>query len=121
MLARLLATSAIRNKSERVLAKAGGLMYASHWSYGQRCGLGSVETDLLVNLIRKHASDAGVYGAKVSARGCGGVVTVLMQSTDRASAAVEEVVNRYQAKSGRKATLIRGSSQGAFASGVREL
>ena len=112
---------AIRNKDERVLAKVGGLMYASHWSYGQRCGLGSVETDLLVNLIRKHASDAGVYGAKVSARGCGGVVTVLMQSTDRASAAIEEAINRYQTKSGRKATPIRGSSQGAFASGVREL
>jgi L-arabinokinase len=111
---------AIRNKNESVLAKVGGLMYASHWSYGQRCGLGSVETDLLVNLIRKHASDAGVYGAKASARGCGGVVTVLMQSTDRAFAAVKEAVDRYEKKSEREATLIRGSSHGAFAFGVRE-
>ncbi|MGB2985885.1 MAG: galactokinase family protein, partial [Phycisphaerae bacterium] len=93
---------AIRNEDDRALSKTGELMYASHWSYGQRCGLGSVETDLLVNLIRGHGVDAGIYGAKATARGCGGVVAVLMRADDRAMAAVNAAVDKYQSKTGHK-------------------
>jgi len=109
---------AIRNGDERALHEAGELMYASHWSYGQRCGLGCAESDLLVNLIRKCGADAGVYGAKISARGCGGVVTILMQSTERAAAAVDQALELYEAQSGRDASVIRGSSEGALVSGA---
>ena len=42
-------------------------MYASHWSYGQRCGLGSIETDLLTDpglgiVQAAEAVHAAVYG-----------------------------------------------------------
>ncbi len=112
---------AIRSGDERALCEAGALMYASHWSYGQRCGLGSVESDSLVNLVRKHGADAGVYGAKISARGCGGVVTVLMESTEQAAAAIHEALRQYEAKTNRRPTLIHGSSQGTLVSGVQRL
>lgn len=103
------------------LAEAGELMYASHWSYGQRCGLGSVETDLLVNLIRKHGADADIYGAKITARGCGGVVAVLLRAGDKATAAVNAVVEAYKSQTGRTATLVRGSSPGALVRNVQRM
>ena len=112
---------ALRNRDERALGEVGELMYASHWSYGQRCGLGSVETDLLVNLIRDHGCGAGVYGAKITARGCGGTVAVLMRASEEANAAVEKAVSTYQAKTGNKTTMLRGSSEGALVSGARQV
>lgn len=112
---------AIRNGDEQALAEAGELMRASHWSYGQRCGLGGIETDLLVNLIRAHGGEAGIFGAKITARGCGGVVAVLMRPTDQAEAALDAAISEYQSKSGCKATLIRGSAPGALVSGVRKM
>jgi L-arabinokinase len=109
---------AIRNADNGALVEAGELMYASHWSYGQRCGLGSVETDLLVNAIREHGARVGVYGAKITGGGCGGVVAVLMRATKEADAAINGALEQYQAKSGRQARLIRGSSPGALVRGV---
>ncbi|MGD2109264.1 MAG: hypothetical protein PVI86_07715 [Phycisphaerae bacterium] len=105
---------AIRSGDERALQGAGGLMNASHWSYGQRCGLGSVESDLLVKLVRKHGAKTGVYGAKVSGRGCGGLVTVLLRSSQQATGSVESALSEYEAKTQCKPTIIRGSSQGAL-------
>jgi L-arabinokinase len=96
-------------------------MYASHWSYGQRCGLGSVETDLLVNLIRQHGTPADIYGAKISGRGCGGVVTVLMRTADRAQEALQQVLETYQARTGQHATLIQGSSPGSLVAGAQRI
>ncbi len=112
---------AIRNNDDRALTEAGELMYASHWSYGQRCGLGSVETDVLVTLLRKHGLESGIFGAKVGGGGCGGCVTVLMRSTERAMNAVEDAIQVYQTRLNKRATLMRGSSPGAAASGVRRL
>lgn len=112
---------AIRNNDEGILVEAGALMYASHWSYGQRCGLGSVKTDLLVNLLRKQEGRTDIYGARVSGRGCGGVVTVFMRETDRAKTAVGTALEAYKARTGESAGLIRGSSPGALVAGVREL
>ena len=111
----------IRNADHAILSEAGELMYASHWSYGQRCGLGSVETDLLVNLIRQHGEKADIYGAKISGRGCGGVVTVLMRTTEPARTALEEVMKAYQERTGKRATLIEGSSPGGLVAGARQV
>ncbi len=112
---------AIRNNDEQALHGAGELMYASHWSYGQRCGLGSIATDALVRLIRDNAAQAGVYGAKVSARGCGGVVVVLMRSGEKEMDALSAVMERYQAETGNKPVLLRHSLPGALVSGVERL
>ncbi len=115
---------AIRNPAEikeGALTEAGELMYASHWSYGQRCGLGSIETDTLVNLVREHGTDAGVYGAKITGRGCGGVVTVLMKTSDRANEAVNAAIQVYQSRTGYAAKLLCGSSAGALVKRVRKI
>lgn len=111
----------IRTGSAEVFVEAGELMYASHWSYGQRCGLGDVRTDFLVSSIRRHGVDAGLYGAKISGRGCGGVVAVLLRDTDSAWSAVEETLQAYQSKLGHEAQLLRGSTPGVLVAGARQM
>ncbi len=85
-----------RTGDSKAIVEAGDLMYASHWSYGQRCGLGSRETDTLVNLLRGCGSDAGVYGARISGAGAGGTVVVLLRDSDETRAAVLEAVKQYE-------------------------
>ena len=111
---------AIRTGEDRGLAEAGDLMYASHWSYGQRCGLGDVNTDLLVSQIRKHGEGADIFGAKICGRGCGGLVAVLMRATDRAEGALAAAMQDYESKAGEGARLIRGSLPGAMVAGARQ-
>ena len=114
--------SRARRTGERdALVEAGELMYASHWSYGQRCGMGSIETDVLVNLIRERGPARGLYGAKVTGSGCGGSLAVLMGAQPAATAALQEACAAYTARTGKQATIIAGSSPGAAAFGVRTL
>jgi galactokinase len=101
------------------LIEAGELMYASHWSYGQRCGMGSIETDVLVNYIRERGPARGLYGAKVTGGGCGGTVAVLLSDTSAAREALEEACAAYIQKTGRTPTVIMGSSPGTMAFGHR--
>ena len=108
---------AIRLGDNGILEKTGELMYASHWSYGQRCGLGSVETDLLVNLIRQRGAEHDIFGAKVTGRGCGGVVVVLMKTSSRAKDALGGALEEYTNQTDRQVRLIEGSSPGALAVG----
>ena len=111
---------AVRDGDDGALAEAGELMYASHWSYGQRCGLGSIETDLLVNLIRR-PGEADIFGAKVTGRGCGGVVAVLTRGTDRADAALEVAAEKYSKQTGRTVSFHRGSTPGALITGAAQV
>jgi galactokinase len=113
-------TRAARTGSEQPLVQAGELMYASHWSYGQRCGLGSVETDLLVGSIRR-CGGREIYGAKISGRGCGGIVTVLMRASETAYKALEGAIQAYQGESGHRTRLIKGSSSGVMITGVERI
>lgn len=112
---------AIDGHDERSLIEAGELMYASHWSYGQRCGLGSIETDFLVNAMRRQGVEAGIYGAKISGRGCGGTVAVLMRPSEKAWTAIDAAMSSYESKTGHKATLLRGSSPGAIVDGAQRV
>lgn len=112
---------AARTRDDRALMEAGELMYASHWSYGQRCGLGSIETDLLVNLIRRHGEDAGIYGAKITGRGCGGVVAVLMRDDERTRTALDGALEDYRLQTDRPSVLLTGSLAGALPAGVARL
>jgi L-arabinokinase len=86
----------------------GELMFQSHESYS-RCGLGSKETDLIVELVR----DAGdnLYGARITGGGCGGTVAILGKRG--ALHSVEQLSSKYQARTGMVATIISGSSTGA--------
>lgn len=110
----------VRRTGERdALNEAGELMYASHWSYGQRCGTGSIETDVLVNLIRAQGPARGLYGAKVTGGGCGGTVAVLMAENENARAALAEICDAYAGKTGHTPTILTGSSPGAVHFGCR--
>jgi len=107
--------------SDDALVEAGELLAASHWSYGQRCGLGCAEADRLVTLIRRHGRTRGIFGAKITSCGCGGTVAVLMRSTDEAADALNEAVNEYSAGAARSARIFSGSRSGALVEGARSL
>lgn len=108
---------AIRVRKPEAFQAAGELMYASHWSYGQRCGLGSIETDTLVNLLRRHGAAFDIHGAKVSGPGCGGMVIALMLASDNASAALRQGLQAYVESTDLEAHLVQGSSAGAMVAG----
>lgn len=96
----------------------GELMRQSHASYGA-CGLGADGTDRLVELVYSASPEEGLYGAKITGGGSGGVVAVLARRGARD--AVERVARRYAAECGRPAMVLGGSSPGAVAFGIRRL
>ncbi len=96
-------------------AALGDLMYASHASYSA-CGLGSSGTDRLVDLVREPGREAGLYGAKITGGGSGGVVAVLAREGSRPT--VDDIAARYMRETGHVATVLGGSSPGAIVSGV---
>ena len=96
----------------------GELMYQSHASYGA-CGLGSGGTDRLVTLVRKAGTASGLYGAKITGGGSGGVVAVLARAGSRA--AVEGIAREYERLTGIAAMVLGGSSDGAARFGVVRL
>ena len=58
----------------------GELMFQSHEGYSAM-GLGSAETDEMVDALKQLGPGQGVYGARISAGGSGGTVVVLLQDT----------------------------------------
>jgi L-arabinokinase len=96
----------------------GESMYQSHASYGA-CGLGTSGTDRLVALVRAAGPAAGLYGAKITGGGSGGVVAVLARAGSRP--AVDRIAREYERESGRAATVLGGSSDGAIRWGVLRL
>ncbi|HWL93937.1 MAG TPA: hypothetical protein VNT79_10415 [Phycisphaerae bacterium] len=95
------------------LVDAGELMYASHWSHSQRCGIGGVETDRFVNFVRAAGPDQGLYGAKVTAGGEGGELIVLMRDDAQAHAAVANAAKRAKELSKEAVHLFEGALPGA--------
>jgi L-arabinokinase len=111
---RRLLESGARTESER--AALGALMYESHESYSA-CGLGSSGTDRLVELVREMGRASGLYGAKITGGGSGGVVAVLAREGSKAI--VDDLAARYARETGRTTGVLGGSSSGAVAFGVR--
>jgi galactokinase len=101
-------SEALKEQQYRLL---GELMYQSHLSYS-RCGLGSSGTDRLVELVRLAGPAVGLYGAKITGGGSGGTVAVLGRGD--ASAAVQEIANRYAGDTGYSPQIMGGSSPGAM-------
>lgn len=99
---------------EAAIDEAGRLMYSSHVSYGENCGLGSEETDFIVKEVRDRGPERGLYGAKITGGGSGGTVAVLMRDTPDAEAALEEVRAAYEAEYGFRPRRFVGSSPGAM-------
>jgi L-arabinokinase len=103
-------------KKERL--QLGDLMYQSHASYSA-CGLGSSGTDRLVALARRAGRGAGIYGAKITGGGSGGVVAVLARAGSRET--VDGIAREYERLTGRSAIVLGGSSDGAAKFGVVRL
>lgn len=103
-----------RTKDPMALHEAGELMHASHWSYGQRCGMGSVATDRLVTLLRRQGPSCGIFGAKTSGRGCGGLVVALVAESVATRQVIEGVCAEYESLSRRRPVVLDGSASGAL-------
>lgn len=104
--------------SEEDRIRLGELMDDSHASY-TTCGLGSMGTDRLVALVREGGPAAGLYGAKITGGGSGGVVAVLARPGSRA--AVERIAREYERLTGVAAMVLEGSSDGAARFGIVRL
>ncbi len=102
-----------RSHAAEPLIAAGELMYASHWSHSQRCGIGGVEADQLVTAVRRFGPEAGLFGAKVTAGGGGGELVVLMKADDRAEAALSEAIGQIRAATQRPVHSFGGALPGA--------
>lgn len=104
---------------DRTLELLGELMYGAHAGYTD-CGLGSEETDLIVNLVREQAGH-DLFGAKITGGGAGGTVAVLGRDTEAAEKAFEEVVANYKKQTGVTPYIFSGSSQGSDAFGILKI
>lgn len=102
-----------RTNAMAAMIEAGELMYASHWSHSQRCGIGGVETDRLATCIRKHGPAAGLFGAKVTGGGNGGEMVVLMRDDPQSHAALAAAINEAQLATHKTIHTYRGSLAGA--------
>jgi galactokinase len=94
------------------LIKAGKLMYASHWSYRQKVGLGSRNVDTIASKIRNIGPAGGFLGAKITGGGAGGTAAVLCYGDF--SDSLCQVLDHYRAETGIDAQVFTGSSPGAF-------
>lgn len=120
-------SQASRSHERTHLLTAGAALNASHWSYGQRCGMGSIETDLLVHLFRKGEDgktadahqDSDIYAAKISGRGCGGTVAVLMENTDTARHALDRALDEYSRRTRLTTRILEPGLPGALVAGVQ--
>ncbi len=88
----------------------GECMYQSHAGYSS-CGLGSAGTDDLVARLRAVGQTAGIYGARITGGGSGGVVAVLAGVA--ADARIRSIAAEYMADSGWGGYVFSGSSAGA--------
>jgi L-arabinokinase len=99
--------------AHEALNEAGAAMYRSHASYGTRCGLGTPETDLIVDLVRERGAAAGLYGAKITGGGAGGTVAILAAGS-QARDEIGRIAAVYSQRTGRPARIIAGSGNGAL-------
>jgi galactokinase len=115
------AARASRKPDDGILAEAAEPIHASHWSYGQRCGLGSVETDSLVSAMRHAASPSPFVAAKICGCGSGGMMAVLMRASDQAEHALHQVLQSYQRRTGMTPKVFKLAAAGAKLTGVQRL
>lgn len=100
------------------LSLIGEMMYQAHESYNA-CNIGSDGTDALVALARAAGPARGVYGAKITGGGSGGMVAILARAD--AGPVISEIAERYRETYGRGGQVLEGSSDGALAFGTVQL
>jgi galactokinase len=106
----------LRDASDDAMRAAGALMYESHRSYSS-CGLGSPETDHLVQLADEHPA---VVGAKITGGGSGGTVCILCRADAEAEVA-QTLADAYRSDTTNTPRVIRGTSPGAMTTPVRQI
>lgn len=104
----------IASREERA-ACLGALMYQSHDSYSA-CGLGCGGTDVLVSMLHRAGSRAGIYGAKITGGGRGGTVAILGRTDS--GPLVNSIAAEYAEESGVVSRVFAGSSSGSADCGV---
>jgi len=97
----------------------GELMYQSHQGYTD-CGLGSLFTDKIVDLVRGENTN-GLFGAKITGGGAGGTVAVLGENSSRAKDAFQRVADQYKQWSKKEPYIFEGSSAGSDAFGIQKI
>ena len=108
----------IRNDDRSAFVDAGSAMNASHWSGGQRCGMGSAPANSLVNALRKADPAAGIFGSRIAGRGCGGMVAVLAEDSQAAQQVLEDSIEAYARDYNVPARILTGSLAGAMVRGA---
>ncbi len=104
--------------SDEQLMLLGELMYQSHVSYSA-CGLGSQDTDLIVDYVRQAGFQSGLYGAKITGGGGGGTVAILAQQGMRKQ--IDRIATQYEQETGHRAIVLGQSSPGAISWGILQL
>lgn len=110
-----------RTGDSKDFQQAGDRMYASHWSYSQRCGVGTLETDQITAALRALGPASGFFGAKSTGFGAGGGVVVFMRDTAESQDALARALAEVQARTGRRIRVFRGAASGAAKYGARRL
>ncbi|CAN1799214.1 ARA1 [Linum perenne] len=98
--------------SDEQLEALGELMYQCHYSYSA-CGLGSVGTDRLVEMVQMMQPSGTLYGAKITGGGSGGTVCVMGKKNVRSNEQILEIQKIYKAATGFMPYVFEGSSPGA--------
>lgn len=101
-----------RKRTEETLRLLGELMLQSHSSYS-KVGLGNEATDDIVAMVRNAGYEAGLYGARITGGGSGGVVAILCYGK-KGKEEVKRIYKEYRKKSGKKVFFFSGSSDGAL-------
>jgi galactokinase len=99
----------ILKNAEPDLELLGELMFQAHAGYSA-CGLGEAGTDRIVELVREDQCQS-LYGAKITGGGSGGTVAILARRGSEK--AIEKLVEKYAAETGRRPYVFKGSSAGS--------
>jgi len=113
-----LARGTTHKSSLSAFRQMGELMFQSHWSYTET-GLGCEATDQLVEIVREHCNEDGLYGAKITGGGAGGVVAILGSS--EGASTFHKVVDEYARLRSIQPYVFEGSSMGADRFGIQVL
>ncbi|HMD54186.1 MAG TPA: hypothetical protein VKJ65_06550, partial [Phycisphaerae bacterium] len=103
------------------LNRAGRLMFASHASYSYRAGLGTPQTDWIVQNLRRLGPKNGLYGARITGGGQGGTIAVLSETSPLTREILNNLALQYTAEFNLPLGVLIESGPGAAAVGVHQI